>query len=119
MSKEFWKINNLKHCIDIRGIKSDTVIIVIHGGPGGNNYVFEETAGKLLEQYYTVLYYDQRGCGLSERPTDELDYKLPTLVDDLHKIIQRLKYEKIYLLGYSFGGQLALELSEWIPDKRL
>lgn len=113
---KYYHINNVDHFVETRGAVSKIPIIVIHGGPGGNNYAFQQTAGKELEKLYTVIYYDQRGCGRSSRPVNEQDYLIPTLVDDLYNIIISLEYQKVILLGYSFGGQLALEFTVIHPN---
>lgn len=107
----YYHFNDVNHYIEIKGVNSKIPIIVLHGGPGGNNFAFQQTAGRELEKLFTVIYYDQRGCGRSSKPTNELDYLIPTLVDDLYNIIKSLAFEKVILLGYSFGGQLALEFT--------
>lgn len=101
-------LNGVTHYYDLCKCDSKKLMIVIHGGPGGNNYVFQSTVGAKLEQYYNMIYYDQRGCGRSDKPTDN-DYRLPTLIQDLHELVSLYKEYEITLLGYSFGGQIALE----------
>ncbi|MDI2588818.1 alpha/beta hydrolase [Psychrobacillus sp. NEAU-3TGS] len=59
----------------------------------------------------TVVYYEQRGCGRSGKPTDDNAYSMNELVDDFRKIIEWTGSEKIDLLGYSFRGELALEFA--------
>src|SRR5690606_26153007 len=49
----------------LAGREGAPVIAYLHGGPGYNAYVFEESAGRLLEETFRVLYLDQRGCGRS------------------------------------------------------
>ncbi|HDR4423195.1 TPA: alpha/beta fold hydrolase [Bacillus cereus] len=106
----YLKINGILHWCKVAGATHNTVpLIIVHGGPGGNHYVFERTLGLRLEETMTVVYYEQRGCGRSEAPQDDGEYSINTLVEDLEELRKQLKVEKINLLGYSFGGQLCLE----------
>ncbi|MGH0428232.1 alpha/beta fold hydrolase [Bacillus hominis] len=90
---------------------------LIHGyPPSGNHYVFERTLGVRLEEYITVVYYEQRGCGRSDAPQDDDDYSIHTLVEDLEKLTKQLNVKKVNLLGYSFGGQLCLEYALKYPE---
>lgn len=118
MNKEFFlKINDIKHWCKIRGIKNKTTpLVIIHGGPGGTNYSFERTIGPHLEQFATVIYYEQRGSGRSEAPVDEGAYSIPLLISDLKSLCTQLKLNKIIPLGFSFGGELAFEFALAYPN---
>ncbi|WP_342598010.1 proline iminopeptidase [Psychrobacillus sp. FSL H8-0483] len=51
-------INGIKHWIKVEGKEHSTIpLFIIHGGPGGNLYTFERTAGPVLSQERTVIYY--------------------------------------------------------------
>ncbi|WHY74903.1 alpha/beta fold hydrolase [Fictibacillus enclensis] len=90
--------------------------MIIHGGPGGNHYVFERTIGPLLSTSRTVIYYEQRGCGRSEMPFDDTEYSVPLLIEDFKSLLHWLGVKKVDLLGYSFGGELALEIAHALPN---
>ncbi|MFJ8064598.1 alpha/beta fold hydrolase [Psychrobacillus sp. NPDC096426] len=110
-------INGIKHWIKVEGKENNTIpLIIIHGGPGGNLYAFERTVGPHLTQDRTVIYYEQRGSGRSGKPIDDTAYSINELVDDFWKVIQWTESEKVDLLGYSFGGELALEFAFSFPD---
>jgi proline iminopeptidase len=111
------EINGIPHWIKVEGKENNTIpLFIIHGGPGGNLYTFERTVGPLLSQKRTVIYYEQRGCGRSGKPISDNAYTLNELIDDFKKITERLGIQKIDLLGYSFGGELALEITHSIPS---
>ncbi|MDX5347608.1 MAG: alpha/beta hydrolase [Hymenobacteraceae bacterium] len=113
----FITLNGVKHWYKVAGVKSEKIpFVIIHGGPGGNNYNFERTIGKLLEQQYKVVYYEQRGSGRSEKPANG-NYAVDTLVSDLQQLQQKLGFRKIIPLGYSFGTQLALEFALKHPEQ--
>lgn len=108
--EQFLRLNGVRHWVKVAGARNDTIpLVVIHGGPGGNHYVFERTAGSLLEQQRTVVYYEQRGSGRSDPPPDQGDYSIPILVSDLDALLDALEVPQVDLLGYSFGGGLAVE----------
>jgi proline iminopeptidase len=110
-------INGIKHWCRIVGADYKTTpIIILHGGPGGNNYVFERTIGLELHKHFTIIYYEQRGSGRSAAPMKEEDYKLQHLIDDLREIYNYFDLNKACLLGYSFGAELALEFGLAHPE---
>ena len=51
---------------DAFGHPDSTMIIVIHGGPGGD-YRSLLNCTDLVNEGYRVIFYDQRGSGLSQR----------------------------------------------------
>lgn len=111
------EINGIPHWIKVEGKENNTIpLFIIHGGPGGNLYTFERTAGPLLSQERTVVYYEQRGCGRSGKPISDNAYALNELIDDFKKITEWIGTQEIDLLGYSFGGELALEITHSIPS---
>lgn len=114
--EQYLILQGIKHWCKIAGSKHNTIpLIIVHGGPGGNHYVFERTIGVKLEEFLTVIYYEQRGSGRSQAPNNDNDYSIDTLVEDLEELKKVLEIPKIHLLGYSFGGQLCLEYALKYP----
>ena len=66
----------------------------------------------------SIIFYDQLGCGRSDRPEDKKMYSIENAVQDLEELISYLKLDKFHLLGHSFGGIVAYEASK-IDDKCL
>lgn len=91
---------------------SNSVIVVLHGGPGsGAQPVMNLPAFQILEQTFSMVYFDQRGSGESEYDlTNELSVE--QITDDVKCIVDYIKEEfkgkKVYLWGGSFGGLLGL-----------
>jgi proline iminopeptidase len=94
-----------------------TPLVVVHGGPGGNHWVFERTVGRELERFATVVYWEQRGSGRSDAPADPGAYSVEILVRDLEALRAALGAPRISLLGYSFGGTIAAEYALAFPDR--
>jgi proline iminopeptidase len=111
-------LNGINHWVKIEGSENNTTpLVLIHGGPGGNHYTFERTVGPLLSKRRTIVYYEQRGCGRTGKPQSDEDYTIDLLISDFTKLKRWLGTEKVDLLGYSFGGELALEFSYSIPEE--
>lgn len=110
-------VNGIKHWCKIAGKEhAGTPIVILHGGPGGNHYVFERTIGPELEKFATVIYYEQRGSGRSDKPEDPEAYTVELLISDLRGLLKELGLERVSLLGYSFGGELAMEYTLVHPE---
>ncbi len=112
------ELNGVAHWYKVAGAERGTVpLVIVHGGPGGNVYNFERVVGPLLEKFSTVVYYEQRGSGRSAAPSDAEAYSIPLLVSDLEALRAKLGWERVVLLGFSFGGELALEYELAHPDR--
>ena len=112
------RVNGIAHWYRIAGaVHGTTPLLILHGGPGGNSYTFERTIGPRLERFTTVVYYEQRGCGRSDPPPNPGEYSLPLLVADLDALRETLGLRRIVPLGFSFGGELALEYALAHPDR--
>jgi proline iminopeptidase len=112
------ELNGVSHWYKVAGAEHRSVpLVIVHGGPGGNVYNFERIAGPQLEKFATVVYYEQRGSGRSTAPTDADAYSIPILVSDLEALREKLGFERIIPLGFSFGGELALEYALSHPER--
>ncbi len=92
-----------------------TPLVLINGGPGGTHHYFHPWFSR-AKQYARVIYYDQRGCGLSDFKPGETGYSVDQAVGDLDAIRRSLNIEKWVLLGYSYGGFLAQYYTVRHPD---
>lgn len=90
-------------------------VVFLHGGPGQGSVHFAELVGPELESSLRMVYFDQRGSGRSDRPSDG-EYSIPLLVEDVEQLRQTLGVPQIALIGQSFGGTLALEYAARYPE---
>jgi proline-specific peptidase len=82
-------------------------LLVLHGGPGaGHDYL--ESLEALGEQR-AVIFYDQLGCGKSDKPDNPLLWRIERFVAEVDMVRRVLGLERIHLLGQSWGGWLAIE----------
>ncbi|MGH7720804.1 MAG: alpha/beta fold hydrolase, partial [Gemmatimonadaceae bacterium] len=81
-------------------------LLVLHGGPGAHHdYLLPQMLE--LGDEYELLFYDQRGGGRS-RTSDPAPITWRTHVDDLARLVRELELFPLSLIGYSWGGLLAL-----------
>ena len=82
-----------------------TPLVLINGGPGGTHNGFHPSFSR-ARGFAKVIYYDQRGCGLSDYEPGE-GYSVEQAVVDLENLRKALGVEKWIVLGHSYGGVLA------------
>ena len=70
---------------------------------------------KRLSEKNTVVKFDPRGLGLSDR--DITDHSLEARLLDLRAVIERLGLASFALLGYTLGGPLAITYAAQDPDR--
>lgn len=97
------------------GPEDSTLLICIHGGPGGD-YRYMLNCKSLASKGYRVVFYDQRGAGLSRRfpeswyKSQGSDAINKIFYDELKGVIAHYKTtssQKVVLLGQSWGAILA------------
>lgn len=86
-------------------LKSDP-LIVLHGGPGFPHDYLEPLEDLATDRQ--VVFYDQLGCGNSDKTTNPAFWTVENFVQELHQIIETLKLEKYHILGHSWGSALAV-----------
>ncbi|MCP4547517.1 MAG: alpha/beta fold hydrolase [bacterium] len=90
-----------------KAIGSGEPIVVLHGGPGFDHQTFLPDL-ELLAEHNRVIFYDQRGSGLSEGPVDSVSITIENFIADIEAIRKHFNIEKLNLLGHSWGGILAM-----------
>jgi proline-specific peptidase len=82
-------------------------LLVLHGGPGAGHDYLEPLEALAAER--TVIFYDQLGCGKSDRPNDRSLWRMERFVAEVGTVRHALGLGQIHLLGQSWGGWLAIE----------
>ncbi|MDQ8154994.1 MAG: alpha/beta hydrolase [Gemmatimonadota bacterium] len=82
-------------------------LLVLHGGPGAHHdYLLPQMLE--LSRERTCVFYDQRGGGQSRHDDDREVITWESQVRDLERVVRELALEPLTLVGYSWGGLLAL-----------
>lgn len=90
-------------------------VIVVHGGPGWD-YRSLLPLKELGDEYF-VVFYDQRGTGLSPR-VDAKELTLESALADLDAIVDHYsKGRSVRLVGHSWGGMLVSGYIGRHPEK--
>ena len=83
-------------------------LLTLHGGPGAAHDCIEPL-GELAAEGRGVIFYDQLGCGRSDKPHDASLWTIQLFLDELDAVRSALRLERIHLFGLSWGGMLAME----------
>ncbi len=89
-------------------------LLTLHGGPG-SPHDYLEPLNRLADER-PVLFYDQLGCGKSERPDDPALWQRSRFVEELEQVRHTLGLEQVHLFGHSWGSMLAVDYALTKPD---
>lgn len=70
---------------------------------------------RTLAENFTLIRYDQRGCGLSDRDVRKITFD--TWVRDLEAVVNAAGFDRFPLLGISQGGAVAAAYAAMHPDR--
>ncbi|UNY98546.1 alpha/beta hydrolase [Zhouia spongiae] len=94
------------------------MVLFLHGGPGAD-YRNALRVKQLADDGYFVVFYDQRGSGLSQRHHKNT-YSIRLMIDDVHAVIEHYRTspnQKVFLFGHSWGAMLAAGYINLHPDR--
>lgn len=92
---------------EIHPAKQGAPLLVVHGGPGLPHDYLRPLRG--LSSRQPIVFYDQLGCGRSDRPTGRHLWTLRRFTEELETLIDYLALERYHLFGHSCGAMIALE----------
>ena len=105
MREGFINISGHKIWYSVYGeVEKGTPVLAIHGGPGF------QTMPQVISDLASdrpVYFYDQLGCGKSDKASDKSDYSVKSYVAELSDIRRKLGLDPVYLMGFSWGTALA------------
>ena len=82
-------------------------VLTLHGGPGVPHDYLEPLED--LSNDRPIVFYDQLGCGNSDKPNDNSLWTVERFVEELAILREHLELDKVHLLGHSWGTALAVE----------
>ncbi len=111
-------VNNTMFHAETFGNPDDPMLLVLHGGPGAD-YRSVLNCHRFSNDGYFVVFYDQRGSGLSQRHDADI-YSMQKHVDDLEAVIDHYRVnpdQQIFIIGHSWGAMLATAYVNDYPDR--
>ena len=120
-----------KILVDINGVKQgmfiksknlrNPVLLFVHGGPGMPEYWLTQRYPTGLEDHFTVVWWEQRGAGLSYQPgipseTMTAEQFVADTLEVTRYLLKRFGKEKIYLLSHSWGSYIGIQAAAQAPE---
>jgi pimeloyl-ACP methyl ester carboxylesterase len=105
------KANGVELYYEISG--SGPCLVLIEG-LGVATWIWEKQTPE-LSKHFTILTYDNRGAGKSEKPAGP--YSISMMADDLASLLDSLKISQAHILGISMGGFIAQDFALRYPQK--
>jgi pimeloyl-ACP methyl ester carboxylesterase len=96
------------------------MLVVIHGGPTWDHSYLLPSVAELSDMAHVVL-FDLRGCGRSSRTPPAGDLPVEALqpdhlADDVAALARQLGADRADVLGFSYGGGVAMRVVDQHPD---
>ena len=100
---------------------NNPVFLFVHGGPGMPEYWLTQRYPTGLEDYFTVVWWEQRGAGLSYSPnippeTMTAEQFVSDTIEVTNYLRKRFSKEKIYLMAHSWGSYIGIQAAAREPD---
>ena len=111
-------VNNTQLHSETFGDPEDPMIVAVHGGPGGD-YRSILNCKEFANDGFFVVFYDQRGSGLSQRH-DANNFTGQIYIDDLDAVIEYYRSsenQKVILMGHSWGAMVATAYVNQYPQE--
>jgi pimeloyl-ACP methyl ester carboxylesterase len=118
--KVFVNINGVQQGMFIKGKDvTNPVLLYLHGGMP--DYFLTEHYPTGLEDYFTVVWWEQRGSGISytadmTRATITLEQMISDTLEMTNYLRNRFGKEKIYLMGHSGGSFIGIQAVARAPE---
>lgn len=118
------RIGGIDQVVSIRSQdRRNPVIIYFHGGPGFVEMPLDWWWNRGLDEYFTVVHWDQRNAGktfVASGPNDPALLTPERFQADAEELVQwarkRFGKQKVFVLGHSWGSILGLRLAAAHPE---
>lgn len=113
ITHEYIKTNGIKLHIAKAG-KGKKLVVLLHGWPEFW-YTWRYQIPVLAEKF-TVVAPDMRGFNLSDKPKGIENYAAHVVAADIAELIQKLGFQKAFIVGHDWGGAIAWSFSVLYPE---
>jgi pimeloyl-ACP methyl ester carboxylesterase len=120
--KVYVPINGLDQGMFIKGKNvNNPVLLFLHGGPGMPEYWLTQNYPTGLENEFTVVWWEQRGAGLSynsDIPSETMTAEqfIADTLEVTNYLRRRFGQEKIYLMAHSWGSYIGIQAAMREPE---
>ncbi|MDF2593035.1 MAG: alpha/beta hydrolase [Clostridia bacterium] len=120
--KIYVNINGMEQGMFIKGKdKTKPVLLFLHGGPGMPEYAVGRRYPMVLENNFTVCWWEQRGAGLSynsDIPLETMTFEqlISDTIEVTNYLRKRFGQEKIYLMAHSGGAFIGIQAAAKAPE---
>jgi pimeloyl-ACP methyl ester carboxylesterase len=118
--KIYMDVNGMRQGMFIKGRDAtNPVLLYLHGGMP--DYFLSQRYPTGLEDMFTVIWWEQRGSGLSynpniQRETITVEQLISDTLEVTNYLRQRFGKEKIYLMGHSGGTFIGIQAAARAPE---
>jgi haloalkane dehalogenase len=111
------------HFLDLDGLRyhyldegSGEVVVAVHGNPTWSFYYRDLV--RELRHDYRVIVPDHMGCGLSDKPGDDVyEYTLNRRIGDFSRLMDDLELDDVNLVVHDWGGIIGLGWAVRNPER--
>lgn len=101
------------------GNRQGRPVLFIHGWSASHVCWARQLESRLAEEFRLVA-FDNRGHGMSEKPSDAESYRDPRLwADDLAAVIDQLELDRPVLVAWSYGGFIVTDYVRAYGEDRI
>jgi 3-oxoadipate enol-lactonase len=110
----FAAVSDLEMYYEVTGHGPERVLLI--SGTGADLRMARRGAAtNPLARSFEVLEYDQRGLGQTSKP--DRDYTMADYADDAVGLLDALGWDRVHVVGISFGGMVAQHVAIRHPDR--
>ena len=104
--------------IRYQDIGAGEVVVLVHGFASTADHNWGGTGWiAMLSKKYRVIAPDVRGHGLSDKPRSPEAYGYANMGADVTRLMHHLGIQRAFLIGYSMGASIAIELMLSRPER--
>jgi len=103
----FINVDGGKVWYQVTGNGDKIPILILHGGPGAPSYYLKPLSALGVDR--KVIFFDQLGCGRSDRTSDTTLMTVDHFVEELKTVVKHLGLKEFYLYGQSWGTMLGTD----------
>jgi pimeloyl-ACP methyl ester carboxylesterase len=112
MTMRFTNVNGVRIAYRVQGVGPPLALVM---GYRLNSAAWPVTFIQQLARRYTVITFDNRGTGQSDKPVE--GYALANMARDVCGLLDELGVADVNILGYSMGGAIAQEFVRQFPER--